>query len=224
MAHATLVITPPNGVWANQVSTTHPEVTFQVLAAVPQQETGFALVELSGPDVLEAIEDMIDHPQITDMNPVQCSENKATIHFEVSSPFLFMASRESGIAIEHPITIQDGTATVEATGSRDRISELVDHLDAFGVQYRVEQIGERLHESQLLSDRQREFFVTALENGYYDTPRKCSLTDIADLLGVAKSTCSETLHRAEETIVKRFATELPEIDSTEVDSTASALQ
>lgn len=222
MVHATIVITPPEGVWVNHVSTAHPEVTFQVLAAVPQQETGFALVELSGPDVLEAIEDMIDHPQITDVNPVQRSENKATIHFEAASPFLFMASRESGIVIEHPITIQDGTATVEATGSRDRLSELVEHLDSFGLQYQVEQIGKRPHESQLLSNRQREFFVTALENGYYDTPRKCSLTDIADALDVAKSTCSETLHRAEETIVKQFATELPEIDSADLDSIASA--
>jgi hypothetical protein len=41
-------------------------------------------------------------------------------------------------------------------------------------------------------------------DGYYDTPRDCPLTELADELEIAKSTCSGTLHRAEETIVKRF--------------------
>jgi predicted DNA binding protein len=52
--------------------------------------------------------------------------------------------------------------------------------------------------------------LTAVECGYYDTPRECSLTELAGELGVAKSTCSETLHRIEEVVVKRFVRELSE--------------
>lgn len=37
-----------------------------------------------------------------------------------------------------------------------------------------------------------------IERGYYDTPRRCTLTELADELDLAKSTCSERLHRAEE--------------------------
>ena len=45
---------------------------------------------------------------------------------------------------------------------------------------------------------------TAIERGYYDTPRTCTLTELADAVGLAKSTTSEKLHRAEEKVVKEF--------------------
>ncbi len=57
---------------------------------------------------------------------------------------------------------------------------------------------------QAESDRQATVLGAAVERGYDDTPRQCTLTELADALGVAKSTCSETLHRAEETVVKQF--------------------
>ena len=50
---------------------------------------------------------------------------------------------------------------------------------------------------------------TAVDHGYYDTPRACSLTELAEEVGIAKSTCSETLHRAEETMIKQFMEDLP---------------
>jgi predicted DNA binding protein len=73
----------------------------------------------------------------------------------------------------------------------------------------VEYIQERLHTSQLLSDKQRELVRAAVEKGYYDTPRTSSLTELAEEVGIAKSTCSETLHRAEETMIKQFMEDLP---------------
>lgn len=51
--------------------------------------------------------------------------------------------------------------------------------------------------------------MAAVEAGYYDTPRTCTLTELADEVGLAKSTCSEILHRAEEIIVKEFIENLP---------------
>ncbi|WP_231185036.1 helix-turn-helix domain-containing protein [Haladaptatus sp. DYF46] len=35
-----------------------------------------------------------------------------------------------------------------------------------------------------------------MEKGYYDTPRRCSLTELAGELDVSKSTLSVVLHRA----------------------------
>jgi predicted DNA binding protein len=52
----------------------------------------------------------------------------------------------------------------------------------------------------------RYLLRTAVERGYYDTPRRCTLTELAEALDMAKSTCSETLHRAEGKITKQFLT------------------
>lgn len=215
MAQATLTITLPETVWIQQVSTAHPDASIRVLTAVPGAESGFALIRITGPDIRAVLDDMNEHPQITELTVAQWSDNEATVHFETTDPLLLFSSRESGMPIELPVEIQNGEATIEVTGSRKRLSELADQLERFGFQYRVEHIHERLHESQLLSDRQREVVVTAVEKGYYDTPRRCSLTELAEHLGIAKSTCSETLHRAEEVIVKRYVDDLPAVPETE---------
>ncbi|OAQ53857.1 hypothetical protein HTG_06210 [Natrinema mahii] len=215
MAQATLSLTMPEEVWIQQISTDYPESTFRVLAAVPGSESGFALVRIAGSSVPEVIEDMNDHPQLTELTLAQWSDDEATVHFETTAPLLLFSSRESGMPIELPVEIQDGEAKIEVTGSRERLAELAEQLEHFGLQYRIEHVRERLHESQLLSERQLEVVVAAVDEGYYDTPRCCSLTDLADHLDIAKSTCSETLHRAEESIVKRFVEDLPGLDDEE---------
>ncbi|MGK2230049.1 MAG: putative DNA binding protein, partial [Methanobacteriota archaeon] len=44
----------------------------------------------------------------------------------------------------------------------------------------------------------------AHELGYYDTPREISLSEVANEMDIAKSTCSEILHRAEGKVVSEF--------------------
>ncbi|WP_306061699.1 helix-turn-helix domain-containing protein [Natronococcus wangiae] len=208
MAQATIAVTLPEDVWVQQVSTAHPEATFQVVAAVPGTDSGFALVRIIGPDISTILEDMDDHSQIVELSLVQSSDDEATVHFETTMPLLLFSSRNPGMPIELPVAVRNGEATIEATGSRERLSQFAGQLSQYGLQYRIETLQERLRDTQLLSERQRELVVAAVEEGYYDTPRRCSLTELADHLDIAKSTCSETLHRAEEVIVKQFVDDL----------------
>ncbi|MDZ7688314.1 MAG: helix-turn-helix domain-containing protein [Halobacteriales archaeon] len=57
---------------------------------------------------------------------------------------------------------------------------------------------------ETLTEKQRALVEKAVKMGYYDTPRRCSLTELAEECGIAKSTCSDTLHRAEERVLKEF--------------------
>ncbi|PSP39707.1 DNA-binding protein [Halobacteriales archaeon QH_10_70_21] len=52
-----------------------------------------------------------------------------------------------------------------------------------------------------LTDRQLEVFETAVEEGYYDVPRKATHEDIAENLGCAPSTVDEHLRKAESRVV-----------------------
>lgn len=215
MAQATLTVTMPEQLWLQQVSTDYPEVKFQLLSAIPGSESGFALTRLVGPTVSGAIDDLDNHPQISNLSLVEQSDERATVHFETTAPLLFFSSQASEIAIDLPIEIQNGEATVEVSGSREQLADLARWLEQIGLRYQIKHVTERLHESQLLSERQLEVIVVAVEEGYYDTPRRCSLTEIAEHLDIAKSTCSETLHRAEEAIIKRFVEDLPGVGEEE---------
>ena len=57
---------------------------------------------------------------------------------------------------------------------------------------------------QLLTERQQGLVRTAVDAGYYNTPRECTLTELAEIVDIATSTASETLHRAEAKIITQF--------------------
>ncbi len=56
-----------------------------------------------------------------------------------------------------------------------------------------------------LTDRQREVVLAAYASGYYEIPRESSSEELADRLGLEKSTFLEHLRRAERNLVVRFA-------------------
>jgi predicted DNA binding protein len=53
-----------------------------------------------------------------------------------------------------------------------------------------------------LSERQRAAVTTALELGYYETPREATHADVAERLGCAPNTATEHLQKAEAKLVR----------------------
>ena len=207
MPYAKLTIDLPDAVWIGEVSREFPSTTFRVLSAVPSGDAGFGLLEIESesiPTVLDAIE---DRAGISAVQLMQRSEDTAVVQFETSEPLLLLSIQESGAPIELPLTIRDGKAVIELTASRDRLSEFGRQLEAFGMSYTLNRVYDAVDTPTLLTDQQRRLLVTAVELGYYDTPRECTLTELAEEVDLAKSTASVTLHRAEETVVKEFVAE-----------------
>ncbi|WP_246983788.1 helix-turn-helix domain-containing protein [Halorientalis marina] len=211
MPRAKLRVSLPESAWIGALSRAQPSVTFRVLAALPMAETGVGLVELIGPDLGAVIEEMNARDAVLTVDVLAESDDRMVIEFETSEPLLLFSVQESGVPLEPPIEIVDGEATVEVTATQDRLSDFGTQLEQFGMRFDVEYIRRGVKSTeQLLTDSQRDLVLTAVERGYYDTPRECSLTDIADHLDMAKSTVSETLHRAESAIISEFVAELEE--------------
>lgn len=204
MAEARLSIDLPEGVWITELSLTHPETSFRVLAAMPGEGVGFGLVRIEGSDLDAVVAGMREAGDVTACSVLRRDKRGAVVQFETTQPLLLLSARESGIAIEPPVDIRDGVATVEITASREHLSKLGEQLRAFGLAFEVEYVRDETGIERALPERQRELLLAAVEHGYYDTPRRCSLTDLAAEFGIAKSTASETLHRAEGTVIKRF--------------------
>ncbi|WP_135829233.1 helix-turn-helix domain-containing protein [Halorussus halobius] len=204
MPTAKLQITLPEQVWIYQISSEYPEAEFRVLAAFPAEGTGVGLLEITAEDLPAVVGAMDDREDIVRLDLQQASEETALVEFETSEPLLLFSVREAGLPLELPFPIRDGVAEVEVTASRDRLSSFTSQLEAFGMSFDVEYVRELVNSESLLTDRQRELLGEAVEAGYYDTPRECSLTELAEQAGVAKSTASETLHRVEEKIIKEY--------------------
>jgi DNA-binding MarR family transcriptional regulator len=204
MPRATLTLSLPDVIWIGDLSRQNPELRLRVLAAVQNGDYGVALVELSASDPDAAIAEMRSYESIAEVHRLSEGGEKTLVQLETTVPLLLEPIQRSGVPLEMPFTIQNGTVVWEVTTSRDRLSKLGEHLDDLGIPFTVESIYQEIESERLLTDNQWTILSTAAERGYYDTPRRCTQEELADALGIAKSTCSETLHRAEERVIKRF--------------------
>jgi len=208
MPQARLRVDLPDGPWIADVSRNHPDAIFEVLTALPEEGQGFGLLRIRSKAIDDVLEGIREHETIEEVSVIQRTEGAATIQIVTTRPMILLAAKRSGIPIEMPVEIQEGTAIVDVSAGHDRLSELGEQFSAMGIGFEIEYIQQRLHPDQLLTDRQRELLRRAAAMGYYDTPRECTLTELAEEIGLAKSTCSETLHRAEEVVMKKFIEEL----------------
>ncbi|QGA81781.1 helix-turn-helix domain-containing protein [Halomicrobium sp. LC1Hm] len=208
MPRAELTLTIPEEVWIGSLSRSFPDAEFRILAAVPGEESGVGLTEITADELVAILGEMDETEAVTSLEILQRWEDTALVQFETSDPLLLFPVQGSGIPLEMPFTLGDGEARWEITAPQERLSALGQQLEEFGIPFHVERVSQHVETEQLLTGSQLELIQAAVENGYYDTPRDCSLTELASEVGIAKSTCSETLHRAEEKIVKEFVEEL----------------
>jgi hypothetical protein len=204
MPHAELTVTLPPAVWIGELSREFPEATFRVLSAISHGGDGVGLVEISGADPAAVLAAMAETPTVTAVEPIRRDDDTAVVQFETTEPLLLLSAQASGMPLSLPLDISDGRARLEVTASRDRIAALGEALEELGLSYTLDQLYESVEAASPLSPTQRETLLAAVERGYYDTPRGISLTELAEELDTAKSSLSETLHRAEEAVVKTF--------------------
>ena len=218
MPRAKLAIRLPEGAWIARLSRARPEARFRVLAAMPVEAGGTGLVELTAGDPEAIVAEMGEFDGIDSVDWWDSTGETALVQFHTSQPFLLLSAREAGLPLRPPHDNVGGVASVWATGSPERLSSFADQLEAFGMSFEVERVAPEVDPASLLTERQREVVAEAVARGYYDTPRGCTLTELAEALGIAQSTASETLHRAEGAIVRAFVEELPGLDAGSVRS------
>jgi hypothetical protein len=206
MPEAKLTLTIPERAWPGEVSRAYPDARIRILAAMAEPESGVGLAEITCPELDAIIADIRTHDSVDSMEVLQRTTGDCLVQFRTDLPLLLFAAQGSGLPLELPFEIQDGKAAWTLTAAQETISSLGDQLSALGISYTVNYLQQEVGGSEdLLTDRQQSLVVEAIERGYYDTPRECSLTELAEGVGLAKSTTSETLHRAEERVMKEFA-------------------
>jgi predicted DNA binding protein len=213
MPCAKLRITVPEGIWIGKLSRECATAEFEILTAFPKERGGIALAEITDSDPKSVVRAMEGTEEVTNIEPLQQTTDSILVQFETSDPFLLLPVRKAGTPIELPFTVCAGEVGWEITATQDRLSELGDQLREFDITFDVKSVTHQVETTQLLTAKQTKLVNRAIEAGYYDTPRRVTLTDLADDLDLAKSTCSETLHRAEEKIIKQFASDIGNIET-----------
>lgn len=113
-----------------------------------------------------------------------------------------------------PTELQNGRECFDLLlHDRDELSKAVELLSEFGSvsveriteDFRREVVPSRAEWQELLASippRQRELLNLALDQGYFEIPRKITLEELADQMEITKTTASTHLRKAERTLIE----------------------
>lgn len=206
MPNAKLRVSIPDEVWIHGVSSEHPETVFRVVAVLSGEESGIALLEMRASNPVPIITAIERRDDVTAFDLLSKQDETTVVQVETTNPLLLFPILEAGIPLQTPFEVVDGTAIWEITTSSERLSALGTQLDRAGIEFDIEYVRDEPSDP-LLTDRQREVLLTAAAQGYYDTPRRATLTEVSDSLDISKATGSDVLHRAEGNVIKWFIEE-----------------
>lgn len=187
----------------------HRAVHREALLHVDTQTDGTTvlLYRLSGARE-ELAADLQAHPYVTDQEVLDITREgfHAFVQTDTGDQggALVELAHRHGLIIETPLEYVEGDVQATLVGLEENLRQALVSFPG-DLEFSVENAGPYVPEEDTvlspLTDRQREVFQTAVEEGYYEVPRSTTNEDIAELLDCAASTVDEHLRRAESRVV-----------------------
>jgi predicted DNA binding protein len=202
MMEASLKLRLPD-TWVNDVCERNSTVIhFQ--QCLPYGTTGGrSLIEFDeGEDAGKIVEDMRKHPTVERVEVSRTDGGKvsATVVNRTCRAGQVLAASDCFMVAAQ--SLDDGRVRWKVVSGREgSLLSLVEELRKAGCQVEVERVG-AIRDEVLLTKRQEEVLALALREGYYETPKRVHLSELAKRLGMAPSSLGEVLKRAERAVIE----------------------
>jgi len=114
--------------------------------------------------------------------------------------------QELFLVVDTPIRFtSEGHLEITYLGTENSLSKLFDYADeldsmAFDIRNMGEYEADESSLSRMITTRQEEVLEAAVEVGYYTEPRKASLEEVGDAVGISPGTVGEHLRKVEERV------------------------
>ena len=198
-----LQIKAPPCAWCHQASTKHPGVGLKVTSYYSRPNgNAMEIVEMTGDAWQAAVADIKSLSSVEEVEVLESGPTSARIRVAAKECALPAAIEASGIVPQLPFDVSLGCDKWLLLSPKDRAKDFYDNLVAHDVKVDVMYSGEYTPEVKLTA-RQQEILDAAISHGYYDYPRRITLTNLAGKLNIAKSTLSQSLMLVESEVVKR---------------------
>ena len=188
----------PEGHWSGDVSRSRPEAVLRIEETMPLGK-GRGTARLSTSSNL--ISELESHAGVDEVRDL--GGNRFEVDIAPGGGGYIKPIREVGVIPQSPFEVRDGWVDWIIECSAEKSRQLIHLLRDGDVPYRV--ISTKSSGSRMLTPRQRMIFDTAINEGYWDTPRRITLSALAEILDISKSTLSVHLHKIEGTIINTFS-------------------
>lgn len=190
-----LKIDIPQDKWLAKFNKKYPELNFYILSKfLIDDKTGLTLYQINGPSVTRFISDFKEKSTKISSQILFEGEELVLLNVKVVDPWILNTLVKTELLIIYPILVKEGKIRIEAITDRFKVDHFMTQLGKKGIKAAIESIG-YYYKSALLTSRQNEILNAASKNGYFDIPRRISLTEFAKTLHISKSALSENMRR-----------------------------
>ena len=189
-------VTLPRDLWMASFTRTHPGLRVEV---VDRLEIGRGLtmfeVHLLSTDGGGWSESIRALPGVEEVELIDPTEGSEVCRVYFQGRTFIPLLRTLRLVRHFPFPIQNGLATWTVVGPEGKVREFLRRLrtETIGVRVASVRHGPATRGRSLLTPRQQACLQRAVAEGYFDVPRRISLTKLAAQMGVAISTLSVTL-------------------------------
>ncbi|WP_227380510.1 helix-turn-helix domain-containing protein [Haladaptatus halobius] len=191
-------------IWLTVISTDFPDAEFRILSSHPVDDGMVAIDEITMLDGNAIARRYDDAPEVRSSEVIHSDVGMVQIQYVAEVPELYEVLSATGTLPRFPVSIRDEWLSIELTASLEQLGEFTTELAAADIPYQIVSLTQSYDSNGLLTERQREVITEAVERGYYDSPRGCTLIELAETFEVNQSAASGVLHRAEGRIIKEF--------------------
>jgi hypothetical protein len=131
------------------------------------------------------------------------SQGSILLNLIMKDPWILDNIIETGIPLQYPIEIKNGMASIELITERNKVDMFLQKLEQREIKYTIKSIG-RYQNFPLLTNTQKKMLTKAYNQGYFEIPRKISLTNLGRELNISASSMSETLRRIFKKLTKQY--------------------
>ncbi len=192
----------PKGCWLGDLTRSKPQVKGSVLSfimVVGEEVRATSTVMLTNADD-EVVDRVKSHDSVHEVKVVSCYRGSVVLKVKHDCPLAEAFVNSSPPPT--PFVVREGRG--EWAGKDEpEYREMREELSKRGVKVIARHVRRRD-----LTLRQRIIFLRAIQEGYYDYPRRITLSELAEKLGVSKSYLSETLMKVESRLLKEAARSL----------------
>lgn len=198
--------------WCARVQREHPELSFEILGIFPDNAGNMVeTVRITGRDPTRALDTIRFTETVQRFEIVHAEPEACVVRIRMFACGPCLAAQRARLAPTFPSRLNGGECLWRLQTSPDLARDFATEL--VGTRQAPTLMKKRpLERPPLLTPRQREILHAAVTEGYYARPRRVSLSGLADLLKIRKSTLSQSLSTIEAKLLPRWAEHLAEED------------
>ncbi len=185
----------PGSSWLGQYTRRHPSTRVEVVDRL-ELDRGLTLFEIRvhGPTGRPVGEEIRALPGVRTVEPLFVGEGLEVCRVHFTGRTLIPLLRRFALLRQFPYSVLDGVARWTVVGPADKVRALRSALERETAGVEIESVADAsVPAVSTLTPRQGELLRIALDEGYFEVPRRITLTRLAGRVGVAVSTLSVAL-------------------------------